>query len=211
MTEPFLRALFHRLAIHKCYPKFQYERRIDAFLSFFIADLLGVRADLFIPEFPVRAHDERRLCTNVDYLIWDESRAEVLLVELKTDKGSVDADQLAQYHYALQVPWEQLLADVRWLREGSPHASKYDLLLGDLGKVSPNHVRKGIYLAPSAARSDFDQKRKAAAELRPEYGSVANRWTFHALEDLAVRQIGTEYAAEWDELRQHLLREMVAT
>jgi hypothetical protein len=124
--------IFARLEDWSRFPKYQLERRIDIFLTFFLvpffqreAQLLrgasGVKAEveLVAPEFPLLSQIRDLLAArsgtrgpadlsrvdartvNADYLLYRRSPHPAwLLVELKTDAGSFEKDQLQRYEAA---------------------------------------------------------------------------------------------------------------
>ena len=78
----FLKAFFEALLEFKEMPKYQYERRIDGFIGFFLPAVLHTKYNLnvteIIPEFPVRADKESMRSNNIDYFIYDSSQRFIL-------------------------------------------------------------------------------------------------------------------------------------
>jgi hypothetical protein len=84
MGNIFLKDFFGLLYEFKKFPKYQYERRIDGFIGFFLPAVLKVKFAIntsnMIPEFPVKAHPEYRLSNNIDYMILDKPNCTITFV-----------------------------------------------------------------------------------------------------------------------------------
>lgn len=207
MNHDFLRSLLGQQDEFKRYPKFQYERRIDPFIGFFLPAVLAARygtaVESLIPEFPVKAHSSRRLSKNIDYMAFDAINKTLTFVELKTDASSVRASQLDYYAEALGTPWTQLLAHVHWVREGSESKHKYDHLLARITDVPPIPSYVAVFLAPDAARSDFEEKRTQA--FAKAAGQPTAPWYFLSLREFALTAIATPYPEAWAAVSEALL------
>ncbi len=99
--------IFKRLQDWSRHPKYALERRLDIFLTPLLAEFVAgqrgldpSQVTLVLPEFPLRHRAANHRTVNADYLLYDRSGNRWLLVELKTDKDSVDPDQLARYRKA---------------------------------------------------------------------------------------------------------------
>lgn len=104
----YLEEVFTRLVEFKQLPKYQFERRVDAFLVGFLPDLLGSlwggRVVPVAPEFPLKKAGSNQ-STNVDHVFYvrhkDPPGDYWLWLELKTDMGSIDWPQVETYaHFA---------------------------------------------------------------------------------------------------------------
>lgn len=181
MTE-----LMDRLAMWSGFPKYQLERRVDIFLTPFLAPWIGrcldAEATLVAPEFPILASlgkeapppyghkDWTAHTVNADYLVHVERRRGArswLLVELKTDGHSYRDAQHCLYWNALDRPMSKLRADLKLVREHTEtrHKPKYDALEHALERFDdrPTEVIELAYLGPGASRAiSPDCARKAA-------------------------------------------------
>ena len=87
-------------------PKVQIERAVGPILSMFLADVLTetFKEDLELsgpiemvcPEFPFKKPDNKQ-STNIDWLLFNPERCQLIFLELKTADGSVGAKQSALY------------------------------------------------------------------------------------------------------------------
>ncbi len=116
-------------------PKYSVERRIDAWLAPFLAPYLqaarGGEVRLVASEFPIRKKNQgaHALTVNADFLLHrspdpaqEGDRESWILVELKTDGGSVRPKQFAEY-FRVDGPqvqrWrmQELLDGIRYVRD----------------------------------------------------------------------------------------------
>jgi hypothetical protein len=88
--------------------------------------------EVVAPEFPLRRADNNQ-STNVDWLLVHRGLGLVVLVELKTDRGSMRDEQHTVYSAACtritQANAGFLLDDLRVIRNASAYDAKYDALL----------------------------------------------------------------------------------
>ena len=105
-TKERIDQLFYNLRIWKQLPKYQAERRLDVFFGLYMEDILKeCRSNLFeeedqlilVPEFPLQKNKSNNECTNIDYLVFNVTKKCVHAIELKTDKHSVNDDQIDYY------------------------------------------------------------------------------------------------------------------
>ncbi len=129
----FLRLVLTTLAVDKQLPKYQFERRIDAFLTPFLPRIVehtlgGGTAQLVAPEFPISNQS-----TNADHLVLVRDRPGSqdtwLLVELKTDTGSYNPVQAQIYAEAVEDGWTRLRADLDIIRNASTKKAGYTHLI----------------------------------------------------------------------------------
>src|SRR4051794_2891225 len=107
MTATFTETLMDQILESAMIPKVQVERAVGPLLSIFLAPVLSatLRADpalsgeltLLCPEFPLKK-DGVNQSTNIDWLLLNPARRQLLFVELKTADTSLDAAQSAIYH-----------------------------------------------------------------------------------------------------------------
>jgi len=149
----FLTALMTSMAAHKALPKYQFERRVDAFLAVLLPDLLGqllgTQVDFVVPEFPLK-HAASNQSTNVDHVYFDR-RGRWLFVEIKTEVASVNQTQIDQYLRAASRGMAPLLADVAAIRRASKEQRKYAVLLDMLAAFPASGPIDVVYLAPATA------------------------------------------------------------
>jgi len=198
----FLPELMQQLATFKKYPKYQFERRIDAFIGFFLTSVLlakyDFRADYLWPEYPVRAHEIKKLSSNIDYACFDKQRSELCFIELKTDRSSVKSEQIVYYQNAMEKKWEEHINEIKWIASGSNQKPKYDFLLDQLKSIEePNRVF-GIYLAPANAEQAFwDAIESISRDEKVDSEKEKERWKFLSLEEFASTEIVTKHSEAW--------------
>lgn len=138
--------LFARLEAFRCYPNYQLERRADAFLAYFLIPILRASSDAFsgidlsdlevIPECPL----DRSGNASGDYLIMFPRAGRAILLEFKTDIGSLDPKQIKRYEsfveHGPERGWEVLRETALAActnAKGHPK-DKYDKLRGRLAE-----------------------------------------------------------------------------
>ena len=209
MGNLFLKDFFNLLNEFKRYPKYQYERRIDGFVGFFLPAVLKAKFTInvskIIPEFPVKAHTESRWSNNIDYMLFDKLNCSITFVELKTDSGSVSEDQLIYYIKTLNTPWKDLKGHIEWIREGSNQKDKYKFLLDQLKDIPENVKMNAIYLAPAKAHPSYKSRLESAYQkVGIEFEKERSRWEFLSLEEFADANIESQYQIEWQYLSAEL-------
>ncbi len=205
MSATFLTDLFRQLNEFKKFPKYQYERRIDPFISIFLPHVLKVRLGLNTtdtwPEFPVRSRaivaktgKQTWAAQNIDYACYDREKQALVLVELKTDVSSVNADQLRYYNRVLSRKWEDTKEEIDGIRNNSGAKGKYDHLLSKLRDTAVRDDRMtAVYLAPASAGNRFADALKSSNAS----ASVRDKWSFLSLEEFANTEIETPFQNEW--------------
>lgn len=186
-------------------PKVQIERAVGPILSLFLADVLTETfkddpelsgpIELVCPEFPLKKPDNKQ-STNIDYLLFNPERGQLIFLELKTAVGSVDAKQSALYQEKRRAVASQgggfLIDDLVLLRDVSAQRAKYEYIINN--KVMPLADQIGqcrdariVYLLPQCSAA--------------KVGDHADRvLPFSAL---AV-SIPGDYAEEWQIIRAQL-------
>ena len=191
-SEPFLSRLLRTMVEEKRLPKYQFERRVDALLALFLPDalsrVLGGDVEHVVPEFPIKVGKARH-SANVDRLMY--IRAEEpgsdrwVFVEIKTDRNSIDHEQIERYLEAIKKGMPRLLADIPEIRKGSKEKCKYSTLLARLHDYEGARPIELIYLT--------NCPEKLAA--------YKDRMTIVTFEQLAASPV-QRYAAEWQLFRE---------
>lgn len=164
--EPFWRELLgHIVTKGRRIPKFQVERAVGPILGYFMEKeprLLGGDTIVLAAEFPLRKPGGGYQSTNVDWLLYDRGRRELVLLELKTESGSFRGAQFETYLAvaAEQSPWTRLKDDFDRICAVSA-SGRYDDARRDLEAAAARCAdlqRAGVrvlYLAPEATRTSF--------------------------------------------------------
>ncbi|MDD5456761.1 MAG: hypothetical protein PHV30_06990 [Candidatus Margulisbacteria bacterium] len=89
--------LFKMLDDWRKLPAYQLERRADIFFALYLKEILGESQGtsndlIIIPEFPLISKGNHT--NKVDYFVWDRIKNKTYLIELKTDKKSVNKKQI---------------------------------------------------------------------------------------------------------------------
>lgn len=149
-------------------PKVQIERAVGPILSMFLEDVLTetFRDDpdlsgslaMICPEFPLKKPGNKQ-STNIDWLMYNTERKQLLFVELKTSDTSVDATQNAIYLVKQETIRNNggsfLIEDMEQLMGSSTESGKYRYLLEK--KVAPFRTEiascsdaRIVYLVPKS-------------------------------------------------------------
>ncbi len=147
----FLEILFKLLTWNKRIPKYQFERRIDIFINFFMADILSVKFggkfEFVVPELPLKLEHSNQ-STNFDYLYFRHSpQEEWWIIELKTDSGSVNMNQFGRYLDARKSGMPHILQDIVRIDRASK-SNKYRDLICRLNQFPADRPVKPLYLVP---------------------------------------------------------------
>ena len=98
---PTIERVFDLLDRWRHLPTYQLERRADIFFALFLPEVL--KADLLIPEFPIKSSEstdnDNNLSKKVDYFALSQDGEHAFLIELKTDMRSIDKDQIEFLKY----------------------------------------------------------------------------------------------------------------
>jgi hypothetical protein len=136
MNASFVETLMDHIMEGRMIPKVQIERAVGPILSMFLDDVLTetLRDDpdlsgpiaMICPEFPLKKPGNRQ-STNIDWLMYNTVRRQLLLVELKTSEHSVDADQstIYQVNKGCQSWWLILIEDLEQVKGASAEHGKY--------------------------------------------------------------------------------------
>lgn len=179
-------------------PKSQIERVVGPILSMFLEEVLtetfqndpnlSGRIVMICPEFPLKKSDNRQ-STNIDWLMYNPERRQLLFVELKTSDTSVNPDQIAIYQAKRDAIFSKggsfLINDIKQLRDASKESGKYQYILETKVLLHKEHIAtchdaKIIYLVPKSALHKIDghaDKVISFGELSGYIsGSYSNEW-----------------------------------
>jgi hypothetical protein len=205
MGASFIGAMMDHILEGMMIPKVQIERVVGPILSMFLEDVLTetLRGDsltsgrfaMICPEFPFKK-DGSRQSTNIDWLMYNLDRRQLVFLELKTSDSSVDLEQSAIYH-AKQTAVRHaggsfLIEDLKELRDASGEHGKYSYIIEK--KVTPRAAEIAgcrdaviLYLAPRSAE-------------RKLQGHADKLLTFSMLSD----SIPGPFAEEWSTIHPRL-------
>ena len=124
MTYPKVESIFELLDKWRHLPAYQLERRADIFFALFLPDVLnhhlrkrkrGIEIDRrLIPEFPLkRPGPKNNRSKKADYLALSTDRKHAFLIELKTDRASLDKKQLCYLKGAVCRGMHELLCGLK--------------------------------------------------------------------------------------------------
>lgn len=137
-TMPTIKELLERIVEYNNLPKFQVERALSPIISFYIANMIskiknGDEIKLITPEFPLKK--ENNQSKNIDYLLVNQSKKKLILVELKTDFRACKKDVLehqSNYENVIHKLKENkaiyLVNDINDIYEKSKQKDKYEYL-----------------------------------------------------------------------------------
>jgi hypothetical protein len=107
MRASFIETLMSHIMEGAMIPKVQIERAVGPILGMFLEDVLTetFREDpdycgslaMICPEFPLKKTGNRQ-STNIDWLMYNKERRQLLFIELKTSDTSIEDDQNAIYY-----------------------------------------------------------------------------------------------------------------
>lgn len=163
-------SLLERIIEYNDLPKFQVERALSPILSFYIDNVVAllVKSDsvkMIMPEFPLK--EENNQSTNIDYLVIDESKSEIILVELKTNyRANISSVFEHQKKYELVVEKIRnegasfLKEDVSEILKKSDQKEKYKYLLKYTDKIDSG-IRNGriLYIVPEIIKTNPNIKK----------------------------------------------------
>jgi|WetSurMetagenome_2_1015567.scaffolds.fasta_scaffold390557_2 hypothetical protein len=187
-----------RLLLNRDFPKYQFERSIDGFLSLFIEEYLSAQCEAEVryvaAEFPIKKVGNNQ-STNVDYVFYRYGSSPAwLFVELKTDKNSANSRQMEGYDAFMKQP-PQMSALLRQISE--------DITPNSRQKVKYKHLLDRI--KESGPSTDIDAPIEifyiigyslSAAELTAEE-SRHPKIKFHKLSQFADKLAGTKHPELW--------------
>lgn len=139
--------VFERLDEWRHFPKYELERRVDIFFSFYIKKIIELKTnnknlvDIIIPEFPVMKmlliEDYKKLDSiNIDFFISDSFQKNVFFVELKTDVKSRRSKQDKNMNKIKEINFNKIIEGIIIRSKKEPKdKEKYIFLLKKLGEL----------------------------------------------------------------------------
>lgn len=169
MVKSFVETLMDHIMEAMMIPKAQIERVVGPILSMFLEDVLTetLRKDpalsgqlvMICPEFPLKKPDNRQ-STNIDWLMYNTERRQLLFVELKTSDTSINIEQNEIYRAKQKAVQSKggsfLIEDLEQLKSASKEFGKYQYILEKKvlpykNEISACHDVRIIYLVPKSA------------------------------------------------------------
>ncbi len=168
--KDFMKELFSSLSLSKDLPKYQFERRIDTILEFFLPEFLsnkyGGEVKFVTPEFPLK-RTENNLSNNIDFLFYhilpDKIGKQWIICEVKAINESISHEQLVLYTRAKAKGMKVLLNEIQFIRSISGNKVKYDSLLERIEPFEKDGEVKVVYIIMS---------RKELEHLRANYPDI---------------------------------------
>jgi hypothetical protein len=170
MHTSFVKTMMDNIMEGVMIPKVQIERAVGPIMSMFLPEVLTKTLfedpvlsgplELICQEFPLKKQDNRQ-STNIDWLMYNTERKQLVFVELKTSDTSVyDPEQIAVYREKQETVRREggsfLIEDLEQLRDASQESGKYRFILEK--KVLPFkfqitscHDARIIYIVPKSA------------------------------------------------------------
>ena len=168
----FVEALMKNILDGVMIPKLQIERTIGPILGFFLEGILSKNLDVSVvmlsPEFPIRIHrlldSDKNYSTNIDWLMMDVDKKELLLVELKTSDTSLNKDQIEVYKNLQKLIAKEksssfLVNELERIASASQEHGKYKnilLMIADALEVDGN-----VEVFKDLLRKELSQYKKA--------------------------------------------------
>jgi len=213
--DQFFKALMAHIMAGAMIPKVQIERAIGPIIGFFLAEALteklGENIITLCPEFPIRkarldpTEIGNNQSTNIDWLMFNLDRSELILLELKTTDTTFKPEQ-ANIYQQLQASISEknsakfLIDELDEISAASQEKGKYQNVLKILEQQLPDvrhrfalcNTAKVIYLAPQASRpKEWDE----------DYAG----WSWLSFSDLPEKIDDHAHASHWPSVRDSLL------
>lgn len=216
VANPFIGQLMAHILEGSQIPKVQVERAVGPILGFFLADVLSAtlcnderlsgQYRVLCPEFPLLKPVSLQ-SSNIDWLLYNETRQELVFLELKTANRSFSADQAVVYlQKKLQVMDQGagfLADDLKKIEAASSEKDKYAFVQQMLAARFPGGIEamsgcrsaQVIYLVPAPLKLEAPHLHRMDKVL--------------AFSDLAD-DIESPFAQEWKAIC-HALRQLDAS
>ncbi len=160
--------VFENLQKWRGLPKYRFEERIDIFLSVYLEEILKAQIEELkdgrheiveiIPQFPIKKELNNQ-SDNTDYAVFvkdiEDEKIELYLIELKTDKGSINGKQIKYYQKAQEKETVKIMQEIiQKIKPNSNKRAKYNNMLKLLEKkgISEESLKgnpKIIYIIPN--------------------------------------------------------------
>jgi hypothetical protein len=145
--------MVERLQLNQGFPKYQFERSLDGFLSLFLVEFFSEKdRDQFVyiaAEFPMRKEKflatdkETYQSTNVDYLLLRKGTCtQWYFIELKTDQSSERDIQLQRLNSASGKNFSEFYNQIEGIQKKSKQKEKYAHLLRNIKAHSTEQDRE---------------------------------------------------------------------
>lgn len=164
--------IFENLMKWRGIPKYRFEERMDIFLSVYLKEILTANIKELqdkkheiieiIPQFPLKKELNNQ-SDNTDYAVFvkdiEDEKIELYLIELKTDKGSINDTQIKYYQTVQNKETVKILQEIiQEIMPKSRKKEKYNNMLNLLEKKGILEEKlkgkpKIIYMIP-----DIDEK-----------------------------------------------------
>jgi len=152
-------SLLKQLLTFKNLPTYQFERRINVFVVYYLEDYIkslhneGGTYKMIYPEFPLSLHDDdnrETLHSNyADYLFYNSSTRKAFFLEFKTDSISVNKKQFDYYYNKCAERWAKRLHYYVTKAKGGTHQKKFAYGLKFLKEQAPDLVGCEAYDPPA--------------------------------------------------------------
>ena len=151
MTNPTIDGVFELLDARRHLPKYQLELRASPFFELFLLDVLNahykplVFREIIIPEFPLKKANNQS--DNADFFALSEDGKCALLIELKTDMGSLRDDQSKYLKKASETELKSLVDEIISIStsKNTKQRKKYVHLLKRLSELELVNVDQDVY------------------------------------------------------------------
>lgn len=196
--------VFENLQKWRDLPKYRFEERIDIFISVYLKEILTANIKELqdkkheiieiIPQFPIKKELNNQ-SDNTDYAVFvkdiKDEKIELYLIELKTDKGSINRKQIKYYERVQNKETVEILQEIiQKIKPNSDKKEKYNHLLCLLQKKEITEEKlkgtpKIIYMLPN-----IDEKKDKQKKLweRIEENKKEKSWEIIYFED-AIKSI----------------------
>ena len=191
MTDPTIDGVFDLLDKWRHLPAYQLERRADIYFAMFLPDVLNAHykplafRETIIPEFPLKKANNQS--DNADFFALSEDGKCALLIELKTDMGSLRKKQDGYLRSTAGSELRTLVDDIlRISRSKYAEHRKYIHLLELLSKLGlvdgtedvweiASHETSVVASIASARPMDWPRKGRATM-ITPVSGAITRCW-----------------------------------
>lgn len=171
MNDSFINELMMNILEGAKIPKVQVERELSPILGMFMgailtkkfenSDVFSGEYQLITPEFPLKK-DGNNQSTNIDYMLFNKTKKAMVLLELKTDPSSSNANQTDTYGLLKDKITESsahfLKTDIDSIIQSTGKKAKYEYVAKRLEKtlegeeLSKINQCTVIYLVPNAIK-----------------------------------------------------------